>query len=180
MKLLILPLLAILLMFSCQSSAPSAAQKDLRFFDLEGFVQDFVSDSVLVSVQKKVILNGEEESKELPHYPLYLDIEPIEHYDINRPALYDKYSIDTIVEGPQQVLQYKALDEELSVRKLRITMKSDSDTVQKVEIVTSTHSFLENVEMQLVWHIEDGYSLSRKSNKRLGEPTEQQVIVNRI
>lgn len=174
-----MPVLIAILIIGCQSGVAKRETSTMRFFDLQGLVQDFVNDSLSVDVEKTVILDGGTESKKLDDYALYEDVKPFENYDINKPALFDKYLADTI-NDTSQILRYTAKEEGLSVQTLQITKNLQDESVESVEITNRTHSFLEEVEMKIVWKLNDGYSLRRQSRKKVGKDSVHEIFVRRI
>ena len=168
-------ILLVLIVGACQPKVSLTSNTTkLPFYDLAGLVAKIVTDSLYVNVEKSISIDGQEEVKQISDYPLWKDIEEFAYYDLNRPALYDKYQIDTTrkANGIEEITYYP-LDEHLKVRLLKIHLKANQ--VKRITINTTFNSFLENVTLNVDWKLDEGYQIDRSSDKMLG-PTTRQVI----
>ncbi len=157
------------------SSAEDRENVTLPYFDLSGYIRDICSDSQRYQVEKSISLNGIVETQKIDNYPLWKDIKDFDAYDINRPALFDKYRIDTTQTGNIREITYQPLDDQLKVTLLKVSYEEDDLT--SIQVKTATKSFLDNVELTIDWKPKTGYSLSRQSDKVLGKKSSQLVDV---
>jgi hypothetical protein len=170
-------LLFLLTLASCSQENSSKPAATLPFFDLSGYISATVRDSQIMNVKKSVIVDQLTETKNIDHYKIWQDIKQFDAYDINRPALFDKYLIDTIIEGDSKEISYHPTAEDLKVRLLKV--QYEHDQVTRISINTVFSSFLEDVTLDIEWAPEDGYMIHRSSDKLLGATTNQVINVQR-
>jgi hypothetical protein len=169
-----------ILMHVACSYGIEAVQKDsLPFFDLAGYIKTTISDSISYNVEKSITINGSIESKQIERYAIWKDVKDFDTYDINRPALFDKYQVDTIQEGPIRHIVHLPIDEDLKVRLLKISLADDGQIIG-IEINAATKSFLEDVALQITWQPGHGYVINRKSERLFKPEPSLQVVEVRI
>ncbi len=151
------------------------------FFDLDKFVHEMATDTALVMVKKFVEINGQMEERSIDAYPYYKDIQNFEHYDINRPALFDKYHVDTIdAADGKVVINHGATDEKLKVRHLSIRYTASGE-VDSIGIHSHANSFLEEMHLYLHWLPAVGYEIVRKRSMWLkNDSTIQKITVQKV
>lgn len=166
--------LLICLVIAC---SPSEDRENTRlpYFDLSGYISEISRDSQRYRVEKSISINGIVETQKIDNYPLWKDIEDFDAYDINRPALFDKYRIDTIQTGNMREITYHPLDDQLKVTLLKVSYQEDDLT--SIQVKTATKSFLDDVQLTINWRPKEGYSLSRQSDKVLGKKSSHLVEV---
>lgn len=157
------------------SPAEQRENSQLPYFDLSGYIHEISTDSQRYQVEKSISINGIVETQKIDNYPLWKDIEDFDAYDINRPALYDKYRIDTSQTGNMREITYHPLDDQLKVRLLKVSYQEDDLT--SIQVKTATKSFLDDVQLTINWKPKEGYSLSRQSDKVLGKKSSHLVNV---
>lgn len=157
------------------SPAEQRENSQLPYFDLSGYIQEISTDSQRYQVEKSISINGIVETQKIDNYPLWKDIEDFDAYDINRPALFDKYRTDTTQTDNIREITYYPLDDQLKVTLLKVSYEENALT--SIQIKTATKSFLDNVELTINWKPKKGYSLSRQSDKVLGKKSSQLVDV---
>lgn len=146
------------------------------FFDLSGFISTYVKDSSSHKVSKTIQVDTSVESKILDNYPIWKDIKDFDAYDINRPALYDKYSIDTIISASAYSIIYLPKEDTKDLKVTRLQVNVENGEVTSIQIKTSNNSFLDQVKMEINWTPRSGYILERVSDKIFRDQTELQTI----
>lgn len=158
----------ILITVGCSNVSEAVRKDNIPFFDLSGYIKSIISDSISYAVEKSITINGAIESKKILDYAIWKDLDDFDTYDINRPALFDKYLVDTIQEGSiRQIIHTPKNDDQLKVRLLKISHVSGQ--ISEIEIKAATKSFLEDVSLEIVWKPGKGYIINRQS-KRLFKP----------
>ena len=168
----------ITLNLSCSYVNDVTRKDKLPFFDLSGYIKTTINDSISYSVEKSITINGAIESKQIEHYAIWKDVRDFDTYDINRPALFDKYLVDTIEEGSFRHIIHTPTSDELKVRLLKISY--DDGQISAIEIKAATKSFLEDVSLEIVWHPAEGYSINRQSYRLFKTDPSRQIVEVRI
>lgn len=178
MKNISLCFFCLLWLFSCHRDSPGNKSDRLTdpYFDLSGYVQQYIGDSLTYRVVKTISINDITETKTIDHYPLWKDLKDFDSYDINRPALFDKYSIDSVMSNGGYTITYQPLDpnKQLKVSLLQIEVKENK--INSIQIKTSTQSFLDHVTMDINWKPESGYSILRQSDKIFSKEIQNQRV----
>ncbi|NND07528.1 MAG: hypothetical protein HKN87_14215 [Saprospiraceae bacterium] len=167
-------ILAVCILSGC---LPDEQARDANkpFFDLAGYISQSIADSQYVTVSKTVVIGGVEEIQEITDYPYWKDLKRFEGFDINRPALFDKYTSDTLQELDHQVMKYEATEPKLHVQSLEIQTRADE--VVKIQVHSKSESFLENLDIIFTWIPEEKYSYEKSSDKLFGDRQKQEVRV---
>ncbi len=158
----------------CTTTERSEGQQ-LPYFDLSGYIREIIIDSLSYKVEKSITINGETETQKLDRYPLWKDIQNFDAFDINRPALFDKYNIDTTRLNDTLKISCIPRDNKLKVTQMKVA-KVD-DRVTAIQIQVATRSFLEEVQLDIDWKPSEGYVLHRQTEKIFGNPSSQLVQV---
>lgn len=165
--------------FICAMSSclPDAMTREANrpFFDLTGFIKQSIADSHYVTVNKTVDIGGVSETKEIKDYAFWDDLKRFESFDINRPALYDKYVVDTLEENNYKVYRHTAKDPKMHVQSMEIRIEEDD--IVKIDVRSQSQSFLENLDILFTWIPEETYSYQKWSDKLFSEREEQKVTV---
>ncbi len=169
--------LILLTYVGCGVNGASNQMDHLPYFDLSGYITEAIKDSLLVSVEKSISTDNQTEAKRIPEYALWKDIESFSSYDINRSALFDKYSVDTTIIGTRKEIISIANDKTLQVQSQKVVYENDQIT--DIEIKTASNSFLGNIELEILWEPGKGYILRRNSDRIFGEKTSQTIVVEK-
>ena len=160
-----------LVLLTCTSCSTEvlAPKASAEFFDLTKFLTDHYQDSQQISVTKSVVVGGSSEKQTIEDYPFYKDAISFEHYDINRAALFDKYAVDSTLGSDELTITHRALDPELKVQILQI--KSYQDKVKEIFIQARAKSLLSDVDLDITFKPNVGYTLARRSKKIFQDTT---------
>jgi hypothetical protein len=145
------------------------------FFDLEDYVHQILADSIHATVIKTAQANHKPEQQKLENYPLWKDIEHFSQYNINKPALFDKYQVDTIIEGSLVHINYRSLSEKLHVQELDIWRQNES--IDSIWIHSSLKSFIEESHLKIRWVPRKGYVIDKTVIGRFSKEKNQQISV---
>ena len=167
----------VLLSISCSSGEKRGAYKP--FFDLNGYFQD---EAIRLSqlagpFEKTVLVDGEEEEKTLDSLDWASEFRVFTASDINLPAWFDKYAIDSVlVEGTLTDLKYIAIDTSLKTREIQITF--DNGNPSWVSVKRESNSPLASTLQELEYIPASGYRLSSSQTLRLSEEKVVEVEVS--
>lgn len=165
------------LLTSCMSNGDTSTNSfQPPYFDLAGFIKQSTLDTSMTRVNKTIEIDGQEESKVLEDYALWKDIRSFDAYDINRPALSDKYTADTIHSSTMTTTTYQPVDTAADLNVLLLRITKSQDTVSSIQIKTSTKSFLEHIVLDIDWRPEIGYSIHRSSKRIFSSQIHHQNI----
>jgi hypothetical protein len=120
------------LLFSCSQKGEVNNQPSSSFFSMIDFMEEEKKWMVnnKISLTKILSLNGETDTlyMEQPNFASELDV--FIKSDINRPALSDKYSLDSIFSSDKLYkITYKAKDEKMTTRKLSVQVDNQNKVV---------------------------------------------------
>lgn len=124
------------LVFSCSQKGEVNNQPTTSFFSVIDFMEEEKNWMVnnKISLTKILSLNGEMDTLYIgqPNFASELDV--FIKSDINRPSLFDKYSVDSISSsGKLHKITYTAKDEKVNTRKLSIQFDSQNK-VESIDI----------------------------------------------
>ena len=145
-----------------------------RFFNLTEWVA--LQDSLLEgqSMEKRVVVNDVEETKRLDAVDWSEELAPFAQSDIDRPALWDRYAVDTsAAAGGNAVIVYEALDEELFTRRIEIAVDAEGG-VTRLLIDNAFASLVADTEQRLEW-APGTYAVYSRQEARLSEPRELRI-----
>lgn len=156
-------LLLLSTMFSCtgdpQDVDVSAVDPD--FFNLKEFVAEQKEKMAGKSIAKTVIVNGIEETKELHEVDWELELAPFEQSNIDRPALWDGYEVDTSSCQGLTRLLYTATDPTSFTKSIEVTFRDKSNPIDSVSAVLINNgftSYIAKTSQRLIWW-ENGYEI---------------------
>ena len=152
-----------------------AREANKPFFDLAGFITQSIADSHYVVVNKTVAIGGVSETKRIEDYAFWEDLRRFESFDINRPALYDKYVVDTLHESDYEVFKHTAKDPKMPIQSMEI--RRQNDDIIKIDVRSQSQSFLENLDIFFTWIPNESYSYQKWSDKLFSDKEEQKVMV---
>jgi hypothetical protein len=163
--------------YSCQPVTVAEGGRT-PFFDLADFIDKYIEDPQQFNVSKTVEIDGQVETIDFSDYDLYADIAGFENYDINRPALFDKYDVDTILAADQSYLfVHQAKEDNLKVQEL--TVKKEGSQIDSIGVTAVTNSFLEKMQLRLSWIPASGYEINVVSKKVFQDSLHQTVRVTK-
>ena len=165
------------LLTSCNSFINKESSKNevKKFFDLKGLVANISDkmDSQVITVQKTINMNGEEESISGDSINWQEELKFIMDFDINKTILYDKY--DSLQEG--NTLSYVANTDGVDVKKLSVS-KSNNE-VNQINVVVKKENFLfsiqKEVELKFSENLLESYQLHTYQKIILLEPFEYKL-----
>ena len=177
MNLRILILCCGIWLIGCKPEIISTQEKE-TFFDMEKYVNRVISDSLSTTVIKTIQVNGKSEQKKLVDYPLWLDIKNFAQYNINKPALLDKYQVDSLQEGNELKVSYISLDEKHHVSELQIWYQEQH--IDSIRVLTSLKSFIEESTLEIRWTPGKGYVIDKNVQGRFSKEKNQHISVQVI
>ncbi len=165
-----------LLVLSCADRDITRESTRMQFFDIAQLI-DSLPASRSLNVLKTIMVDGVQEEKLLAGYDFHRDIEGFENYTINKPALYDKYEVDSIMDdgGVLSTLVYTGLDEDLKVQKMEVTY--DGSSPRSISLKLKTDSFLEDIEMDIQWNINTDYQVVKREKRIFGKEHQHEIRV---
>ncbi|GJM31635.1 MAG: hypothetical protein DHS20C18_06360 [Saprospiraceae bacterium] len=174
---LLLSLGLICLTSACNKSDGEAKKNTIQvFFDLQGYMESQIEElqKEQPRVEKRIVLNGEEEGKTVEQLDYKKELQVFLKADINRPAWTDKYAIDSIIVNKQLTqLRYIAQDDDLKTRRLIITFEEGK--VSSIDIDNYNTSAIANQDQKLSYDPLLGYTIHSKENVQLSD--EQDLLV---
>ena len=156
-------LLALATLFSCAADLESGdiATIDPGIFNLKEFVAEQKEKMAGKSIAKTVSVNGIEETKTLNEVDWELELAPFEQSNIDRPALWDGYKVDTSSCQGLTKLLYTATDQASFTKSIEVTYRDKStpmDSVYSVLINNGFTSYIAKTSQRLIWW-ENGYEI---------------------
>ncbi len=167
-------LLGLIILFSCGADQQGGdiAAIDPNFFNLAEFVEQEKQRMIDMSISKTVSVNGIEETKELTKVDWELELAPFAQSNIDRPAMWDAYEVDTSsCQGMTKVV-YLSVDSSSFTRSLEVTYRDREeplDSVYAVLINNGFDSYIANTSQRLVWWEEGGYEINSIQQAMLSE-----------
>lgn len=129
---------------SCKNVEPPISATDKSYFDLTKIIQTDINHNIEnnCSEEKTVYIKGNKETKVNDSIDWQSELKPLLECDINRVAWKGNFFIDTIPSDLTSdiTVQYRALDEKISVRSLSIVY--DNSKIKKITINKKIESFL--------------------------------------
>ena len=157
----------------CQQAATAVGgQVDRKpFFDVKGYFQEQIKELASVKgLEKNVVVNGAAEHKTTGSVDLGKELAMFMQADINRPAWYDKYRIDTITQPP---VEDKAPLDAKGTKSVRFTTSSEilktkrleiyfdrAGKPARVEVDAADQNFFSQWKQHLSYRAGDGYSMT--------------------
>ena len=148
-----------------------------RFFNLPEWVA--LQDSLLEGrgLEKTVVVDDVEQTKHLEAVAWAEELAPFAQSDIDRPALWDRYAVDTTAaEGGAAVIVYEALDEDLFTRRVEVAVGPGGE-VTRLVIDNAFASFVADTEQRLEW-APGRYAVYSRQEARLADPRELRIEGN--
>jgi len=153
-----------MLVFSCSQKEEMNSQLPSSFFSMIDFMEEEKKWMVnnKISLTKILSLNGEKDTLfiEQPNFASELDV--FIKSDINKPALSDKYSVDSIFSSDKLYkITYKAEDENQKTRKLSVRFDSQNK-VLFIDIRLYNGSPLTKNVQHLIYRPKNGYIIKNE------------------
>ena len=169
------------LILSCQSSStktqvnPEQTQSNdsKPFFDLRGY---FLAEIDTLEMQqkkvnKKVTVDGEIELKNELTVAFKDDLKVFIESDINKPAWFGKYTIDSTANQ----ISYIASDDGLKIRNVNILLNTDG-TINELSIVRKRKSIVASVSQNLVYLPRQSYLIESIQEQAGGAKQSVQIL----
>ena len=143
-----------MLVFSCSQKEEMNSQLPSSFFSMIDFMEDekkwMVNDKI--SLTKILSLNGETDTLYVQQPDFELELDVFINADINKPALSDKYSVDSIFRSDKLYkITYTAKDEKLKTRKLSVRFDSQNKVVNVDIRLFNGSPITKNVQHLIYW-----------------------------
>ena len=166
---------SILCLVGCMDTAEltDADQLDPDFFNLSGWVEQRAIELEGVPLTKTVVINGLEEMRTIEDVDWADELAPFAQSNIDRPALWDAYAVDTMSAAEGQVtVTYRAIDSSLFTKRVQVLYADGVlplDSAFSIEVRNSFDSFVADTEQRL--SIRPGhYTVVSRQAARLLEP----------
>ena len=140
----LLGMLLLGLLAGCASELEESRQGQLdpNFFDASEFFETEAGRLSGLTIEKTVTVNGNVESKTLSNVDWTEEFAPFAQSNIDRPALWDVYQVDTLSAARGLwSLVYSALDSSLFTKVVAVTYADIADPLDSVYSVSITNSF---------------------------------------
>ncbi len=152
---------------------PAAEMDKPSFFDLSDYMEAEMKrlQALQPRVIKRVLLKGEVQERAWDSLNYQQELKPFADSDINRPAWYDKYRVDTLTSDTEDTYQvrYRSLEGKLRVQELLVEFQADTGRVLAIEVTKETNSLIEELRQTLHYTPAKGYRLESEQDPILGE-----------
>lgn len=145
--------------------------EDQQFFDLKAFFKkEQLHLNDIKEVVKKAIIDGQPEEKTVKAINFEEELALFIDSDINKIAWLDRYEIDSISgdNGQLERIVYQAKDDKLKTNRLSIHFEKEA--VQKIEIIRKTSSIAADLDQELIYIPQQGYSIKSRQQTSLSAP----------
>ncbi|WP_235298690.1 hypothetical protein [Portibacter marinus] len=162
----------ICLIFLTSCATQESATKGVGYFDLETYIKD-LSEEVKnqQNVRKTVTLNGVTETKNIGTYTITPELNMMNKYNINKPALAGKYEENK--QGSQTV--YTAKEDDLITRKL--TVETKNNEVTRIEIDGLQKTILSESKQTIVFVPKASFLLKSEDLNRFTKDITKEVLI---
>jgi hypothetical protein len=165
-KNILLILIACVSLASCSSDNKNAESPPKNFFDLKGYVADYVIQMEAINPKVKKIVNkdnSESQTITLDSVNWAKELALLTESDINKSAYKDKFKVDSLTD----CLRYTALDSSLNTRLLKVCFVDDS--VKQIYVERGEKNILYKSGQVLNFYPSGKYSVEAKQKiKGLG------------
>ncbi len=157
-------------MISCTTE--EAVTQGVGYFDLENYLVGLSAEQkIQPSVEKKVLLNGVEESKHLENYDITPELEMMKKYNINKVSLAGKYKVENV----DNTTTYTALEDDLITRK--ITIEKSGDDIINLEITGLQKSILSESKQTIIFAPEKSFYLKSEDENKYSQDLTKEVLI---
>lgn len=167
---------------SCTADTDPAAIESLdpQWFNLNEFVEQQASLLAEVDLNKTVVVNGQSETQRVDTPVWVEELAPFAQSDIDRPALWDSYSVDTAIISVDRVWQitYSALDSALFTKRVQVVYFDLSMPLDSAAIVNIDNSFSSYVAdtRQRLRYAPQRYEVTSEQRARLLDPRTLRIV----
>ncbi len=152
--------LIIILLAACQPINEEAQQDPTPqvFFDIKGYFNQEVQrlNTLQPQVTKTVAINQKKETKQWTNLNYQPELEVFAQADINRLDWVDKYSVDSTFQNNRLTgIEYKALEDKLRTRHIRIQFKNGN--VSNIRIENGGKNMAAGSQQELEYEPSNGY-----------------------
>ena len=175
-KLVLILVLFIFGLTSCEELANQTLPNDVVFFDLTEFIAKEVIrlNELNPELKKTTRVNNNSETKNLKLKDFGVELKIFQEADINKLAWIDKYNADTIFAGANLAsIVYTAMEKKLTTKELKINYKNG--VVSKIDILTQASSIVTDVEKQLIYEPGVQYSILSKQKTTGSDENEIEI-----
>lgn len=149
-----------------------SATKGVGYFDIETYIKELSEEATLQqNVKKTVSLNGKAETENLSSYNITPELNMMNKYNINRPALSGKYNV--LSEGDKTI--YTAMEEDLITRTL--TVEKNNNQVVSIEIDGLQKSILSESRQTIIFAPEKSFFLKSEDQNRYTKDITKEVLI---
>lgn len=157
----------------------SKNQSNRAFFDLKAFFDQEIAaleqDSFVL--KKTVTHQGSSNLKTITPKSWEDELRIFKNCDINRPAWYDLYQVDSTMDANGLVrLRYQALEDKLSTRDLDIQWKDGQ--VHSISIVSHNNNAIYQAQQYLTYIPKEQYTVKKMQDVRLLDDAEFMIKAN--
>ncbi len=148
------------------------------FYDLQGFFEAEVErlQARQPKVEKTVSFDQSTETERLDSINYRRELKVFLDSDINRPAWWDRYTIDsTWQDGALQSIHYQAKADDLKIRSIRLTFERDS--LLAVDLELNAESAATAFRQSLHYAPAEGYRIVTRQDVMLSAAREMRVEV---
>ena len=161
------------LVSACHNGSKEITQP--KFFRLHEYIEQQIVQLTASSkkLSKKISKDGKQEEKVISRVSWKKELRPFFDADINRSAWFKAFHIDTLKTVGGYHLIYIALEAKLSVRKMDISLQSD--TVNSITIFTEKKNSYFSSAQQLIYIPGKGYSIIGNQKVILADPISYEI-----
>ncbi|MGB3547141.1 MAG: hypothetical protein WBA17_09210 [Saprospiraceae bacterium] len=179
-----LPACFFLLLFlfpACEAERVESELAEQPFFSLTDYFAGEITRLAdhATPVRKSVMLNGETEEKTLPNLDFSRELTIFQQADINKPAWYEKYRVDsmTTADGRLSGLRYTALDTTLVTRELAVEMNGRGEPAE-IQVVKRSGNVLSRGFQRLTYRPDAGYTIEATRTSSLTKDMDSRIEVS--
>lgn len=163
-------LILTLLIAGCASQ--ESANKSVGYFDIETYIKELPEWVITqAEVKKTVKLNDQVESETIRDYSILPELNMMNKYNINKPALGGKYK----EEKKDNKTIYEAIDEDLITRTL--TIERNGDVVSRIEIEGLQKSILSESRQTIIFEPNKSFFLRSDDVNRYTKDIAKEVLI---
>jgi len=165
-------LLIFSLFFICSCETQESVTEGVGYFDIESYIKELPSsETTQTDVSKTVTLNGTTERKQLGNYNITPELNMMNKYNINKPALSGKYTEKK--EGNKTI--YTAVEEDLITRTLTIERKNND--ISSIHINGLQKSILSQSQQTITFVPEKSFLLKSEDQNRFTKDITKEVLI---
>lgn len=138
-------------LLSACTAEPNQSQKTplTIFFDLKEFVKKQNSELGLIPMTKTVTINDSIKTLAQDSVNWKQEFSALENSNINLPALWDKYQVDTINQGNTSFIHYHAIDNKVKTQSLLVKYRKGE--IYQIEVKNNKKSPIAKTKEKITW-----------------------------